>query len=120
MFHEFGHAMNIALSNTKYQYLSGARGTTDMIEIPSHFTELFLTDYSFVKQFALVPMKPAGKSTSENQNLTEMLPIERSIFNKMVFCEKIFDFIELEESLYFTALDVDLHSLGKEDTNVTE
>ena len=42
MFHEFGHAINIALSHTKYQYLSGARGTTDMIEIPSHFTELFL------------------------------------------------------------------------------
>ena len=55
LFHEFGHALNIALSRTKYQYLSGARGTTDMIEIPSHFTELFLTDYSFVKQFALVP-----------------------------------------------------------------
>ena len=49
MFHEFGHAINIALSHTKYQYLSGARGTTDMIEIPSHFAELFLTDYSFVR-----------------------------------------------------------------------
>ena len=49
MFHEFGHALNIALSRTKYQYLSGARGTLDMIEIPSHFTELFLTDYQFVK-----------------------------------------------------------------------
>ena len=49
MFHEFGHALNIALSKTKYQYLSGARGTTDMLEIPSHFTELFLTDYAFVK-----------------------------------------------------------------------
>ena len=43
-----------------------------------------------------------------------MMPIERSIFNKMLFCDKIFDFIELEESLYFTALDVELHSFGTE------
>lgn len=44
-----------------------------------------------------------------------MLPIERRIFNKMLFCERIFEFIELEESLYFTALDVELHSLGEGD-----
>jgi hypothetical protein len=41
-----------------------------------------------------------------------MLPIERGIFNKMIFCDKIFEFIELEESLYFTAMDVELHSYG--------
>eukprot|EP00353_Schmidingerella_taraikaensis_P011249 CAMPEP_0185589670 /NCGR_PEP_ID=MMETSP0434-20130131/57934_1 /TAXON_ID=626734 ORGANISM="Favella taraikaensis, Strain Fe Narragansett Bay" /NCGR_SAMPLE_ID=MMETSP0434 /ASSEMBLY_ACC=CAM_ASM_000379 /LENGTH=82 /DNA_ID=CAMNT_0028213283 /DNA_START=367 /DNA_END=615 /DNA_ORIENTATION=- len=35
----------------------------------------------------------------------------------MVFCERIFDFIELEESLYFTALDVELHSYGKDDAD---
>lgn len=44
-----------------------------------------------------------------------MLPIERRIFNKMLFCDRIFDFIELEESLYFTALDVELHSYGEGD-----
>lgn len=43
-----------------------------------------------------------------------MLPIERGIFNKMIFCDRIFEFIELEESLYFTALDVELHSFGQE------
>lgn len=52
LFHEFGHALNIALSETKYQYLSGARGSTDLMEIPSHFFELLLEDYSFVSQFA--------------------------------------------------------------------
>ena len=56
LFHEFGHAIHIAMSKTKYQYLSGSRGTTDMVEIPSHFTELYLTDYGFVKQFALIEM----------------------------------------------------------------
>ena len=54
LFHEFGHALNIGMSQTKYQYLSGARGTLDSIEIPSHFCELFLTDYAFVSQFALI------------------------------------------------------------------
>ena len=123
MFHEFGHAMNIALSHTKYQYLSGARGTTDMIEIPSHFAEQFLTDYSFVKQFALVPFSKTtqnhpGEEAKPNQ--TQMLPIERGIFNKMIFCDRIFEFIELEESLYFTALDVELHSFGQESQDLSE
>ena len=118
MFHEFGHALNIALSHTKYQYLSGARGTTDMIEIPSHFTEMFLTDYSFVRQFAMIATQLSQKDRmqlSEEESLkTQMLPIDRSIFNKMLFCDRIFDFIELEESLYFTALDVELHSFGRD------
>lgn len=78
MFHEFGHALNIALSSTKYQYLSGARGTTDMIEIPSHFAELYLTDYSFIRQFALVPMVKAGLDKSQEESkMMQMLPIER-------------------------------------------
>jgi hypothetical protein len=38
------------------------------------------------------------------------MPIGREIFNKMVFCEKIFQFIELEESLFFTSIDVNFHS----------
>jgi Zn-dependent oligopeptidase len=38
------------------------------------------------------------------------MPIQREIFNKMVFCEKIFQFIELEESLFFTSIDVNFHS----------
>ena len=44
-----------------------------------------------------------------------MMPIERRIFNKMLFCDRIFEFIELEESLYFTAIDVELHSYGQND-----
>ncbi len=54
LFHEFGHALNVSMSTTKYQYFSCARGTTDLIEIPSHFTELFLKDYRFVRKFATV------------------------------------------------------------------
>ena len=52
MFHEFGHALNIALSNTKYQYHSCARASLEVAEIPSHYAELYLKDYQFVKKWA--------------------------------------------------------------------
>lgn len=32
----------------------------------------------------------------------------------MLFCDQVFQFLELEESLYFTALDVEFHSAGKQ------
>jgi hypothetical protein len=36
-----------------------------MAELPSHFTELYLTEYSFVKQFALIQfVKEASKDSS--------------------------------------------------------
>ena len=37
-------------------------------------------------------------------------PISSEVFQKMLFCDKIFHFLELEESLYFTAVDVEFHS----------
>jgi peptidyl-dipeptidase Dcp len=52
VFHEFGHALNIALSNTKYQYHSCARASLEVAEIPSHYVELYLKDYQFVKKWA--------------------------------------------------------------------
>ncbi len=66
LFHEFGHSLNVAMSNTKYQYYSCARGTTDLIEIPSHFTELFLKDYRFVKKFATVLDSPKEDENNDN------------------------------------------------------
>jgi len=64
----------------------------------------------------LVPFSNTTQNPGEEAkpNQTQMLPIERGIFNKMIFCDRIFEFIELEESLYFTALDVELHAFGQE------
>ena len=101
MFHEFGHALNIALCNTKYQYHSCARGSLDIAEIPSHFLEHYLKDYDFVSKFAFQP-----DSTK---------PIDRGIFRKMIFCEEIFRFMAFEETLFFTCLDIDLNSFGKDE-----
>lgn len=62
-------------------------------------TELLLKDYSFVRKFA----------TADNKE-----PISRNIFDKMIFCDEIFRFINLEETLYFTELDLALNSFGKD------
>ena len=37
----------------------------------------------------------------------------------MLFCDRVFEFLELEESLYFTALDVEFHSSGKDQAPFT-
>lgn len=109
IFHEFGHALNIALSNTKYQYHSCARASMDIAEIPSHFAELFLKDYSFVSRFAL---KPEAKQLSAGASVRE--PIDRDIFRKMIFCDEVFRFMQFEETLMFTCLDIDLNSFSAE------
>ena len=66
IFHEFGHALNIALSDTKYQYHSCARASMDIAEIPSHFAELFLKDYDFVKKFAFKPARGGGAEATRD------------------------------------------------------
>ena len=48
-------------------------------------------------------------------------PIDKEIFRKMLFCDEIFRFMSLEETLLFTSLDVDLNSFPKDaDINETE
>ena len=38
--------------------------------------------------------------------------MDRDIFRRMLFCEEIFRFLSLEETLLFTSLDIDLNSFG--------
>lgn len=58
--------------------------------------------------------------TLDPRLLTNMVPISRGIFQKMVFCDQIFQFIELEESLCFTAIDVEFHSFDASKDNAKE
>ena len=39
-----------------------------------------------------------------------MQPLKKELFDKLMFCDQLFEWIELEESLYFTALDVEFHA----------
>ena len=41
IFHEFGHAMHSILSESRYQMLSGTRGSLEIAEIPSNLFECF-------------------------------------------------------------------------------
>lgn len=43
--HEMGHAIHAMVSNTHYQHLWGPRCPQDIVEIPSHLWEHFVTDY---------------------------------------------------------------------------
>jgi len=52
LLHEFGHALHLVFSRTKYQNLSGFRGPLDFVETPSHFLEHFAWDYRFLRLFA--------------------------------------------------------------------
>ena len=96
LFHEFGHALNIALSDTKYQYLSGARSGQDVCELPSYFAEKFLRDYSFLMRFAKAEQTGA--------------PLDKTVFRRMLFMEELFRFQSFEETLANSAMDLDFHS----------
>ena len=41
------------------------------------------------------------------------MPVDKNVFRKMVFCDEIFRFISLEETLFFTSLDIDLNSFKR-------
>lgn len=53
---------------------------------------------------------PVGRPEAGEERKWGMVPLSKSIFEKMMFCDQVFEAIELEESLYFTALDVEFHS----------
>lgn len=52
LFHEWGHALHSLLSRTQYQHLSGTRGPTDFIEIPSHLFEYYARSPQILQRFA--------------------------------------------------------------------
>lgn len=52
-YHEFGHALHSIFSQGEFQTYSGTRVPLDLGEIPSHVFEHFITDYEFVKTWAI-------------------------------------------------------------------
>lgn len=100
IFHELGHAMHVALSQTKFQLISGSRVPLDFAEIPSHFTEQYIYDYDFVKQWAV-------DDSSK--------PIDKELFQKMILKERITELVDLEETAYFSLLDLNFHTLTQEE-----
>lgn len=50
--HEFGHALQGLLANTRYATLSGTNVYRDYVELPSQFNENFLSQKEFLDSFA--------------------------------------------------------------------
>lgn len=50
--HEIGHAVHSLLSETRFQHLSGTRGTIDFVEFPSHLFEHFVLDPDCLSMYA--------------------------------------------------------------------
>lgn len=52
LYHEMGHALHSLLSRTKFQHLSGARGSADFVEVPSHLFEHFARNATVIQSWA--------------------------------------------------------------------
>lgn len=55
LLHEFGHAVHLLFSRTRYQHLAGFRGPLDFVEMPSHLFEFFAWEQKFLDRFAIHP-----------------------------------------------------------------
>jgi len=71
-----------------------------------------------VRRFATTQETPDPNVDPRTQldQRAAMKPIDRAVFNKMLFCDEVFRFINLEETLYFTHLDIALNSFTKGET----
>ena len=67
LYHEIGHCVHSIVSDTKFQHLSGARGTVDFVEFPSHLFEYYIMDPSSLQH--LLKAKKSGKNGNGDQDL---------------------------------------------------
>ena len=98
IFHEFGHALHSILSTTEFQSLSGTRICLDFAEIPSHFIEKFVYNYSFCKKWMI------------DRNLNNSIP--EDLFNTLCINDVEFECINLLSTLFNSIFDVKLNSFS--------
>jgi len=94
MFHEFGHALNVVLSRTRYQLAAGVRSSIDYVEMPSQLMENFLDDYRVLETFAThyATGEVISKELLENYRKTKSSAIE------------------WQQTILWSAFDMKLHS----------
>eukprot|EP00794_Sanderia_malayensis_P009400 gene9400-10388_t len=105
LFHEFGHGLQHMLTKVKY---SAAAGTSniewDAVELPSQFMENWLYDW---KTMQLV---------SGHYKTDQVLP--RELFDRVVASRKHMAGSGMLRQLYFSALDMELHTSNDSWQNV--
>lgn len=98
--HEFGHVLHASLSRTDFQSVSGSRVPLDFAEIPSHFLEYFIYDYSFCKNFMI-------------DNKTKA-PIDNKLHTLLCSQSQMFANLDLQETLHLSVFDLIVHSITDE------
>lgn len=100
-FHEFGHAIQGMLANTKYKSTSGTNVSRDYVELPSQIMENWACHPEFIKTWA------------KHYKTGEVIP--DSLVAKIVASSKFNQGFITMELIAATILDLDWHSI--KDTN---
>ena len=96
LFHEFGHGLNLLLTQIDVAGISGLEGVEwDAVELPSQFMENFCWEWDVLKHM------------SEHIDTGEPLP--RSLFEKMLAARNFQSGMQTVRQLEFALFDMHLH-----------
>ncbi|KAI8506429.1 hypothetical protein Bbelb_158560, partial [Branchiostoma belcheri] len=97
LFHEFGHGLQHMLTNVPYHDAAGINNVEwDAVEVPSQFMENWVYDWDTMRHI------------SGHYQTGDTLP--RDLFNKLVDARKYMAGSGMLRQLYFSALDMELHT----------
>jgi mitochondrial intermediate peptidase len=97
LWHELGHTLQTLLSQTKLQHFAGTRSLQDSVEIISLLFEHFARDYRILRRF--------GRHWRTGDVIPEKL------LEDELRMSTSFGAIDLQNSIYFSALDQTLHGV---------
>ena len=101
LFHEFGHALHILLSNCHYRSLSGANVAWDFVELPSQIMEHWVTEPEVLKVYA------------RHHQTGEVIP--DALIGRIKKAETFNQSYELVQLVAASRLDMDWHTLTSVD-----
>ena len=106
LFHEFGHALHGMLADGKYNSLSGTNVYWDFVELPSQILENWLMEKECLDLFA------GHYETGES--------IPQELINKIKASSNYHEAYQTVRQLSFGLMDMDWHSLTKENIDVAD
>lgn len=96
LYHEWGHALHSILSRTKFQHLSGPRGSTDFVEVPSELFEYFARSPKVLTQWARHNETKSG--------------IREELINDALALRKTYSGFDAMTQILYAAVDQYIHS----------